>query len=108
MTRAAFYGSPADAADPGAQALRGVGARGFGKLLGVVQVEIGASVWQLPVEAVSFSQDRRDGVAGGFFDDGCGRIGILVSSDASPNELNEQIKKAAADAVDHLSRRAQN
>jgi hypothetical protein len=57
---------------------------------------------------VSFSQDKKDNVAGGFFDDGCGRIGILVSSDASPDELNDQIKRAAADAVDHLSRRAQN
>jgi hypothetical protein len=109
MTRAAFYGSTtAESADLGAQALRGTGPRGFGKLLGVVQVEIGASVWQLPVEAVTFSQDRKDSAAGGFFDDGCGRIGILVSSDASPDELNDQIKKAAADAVDHLSRHAQN
>ena len=77
----------------------------FGKLVGVVEVAVGDHVFKVPIEAVTFFADSDAGEsAGGFFDDGKGHLGILVSSDATPGERDALIKKATADAVGHLSR----
>jgi hypothetical protein len=75
------------------------------RLLGFVQVQVGAKVFALPVQAVRFGEE---GGGGGFFTEQSGNIGILVNADASESEVKEQILKAAEEAVQHISRRYLN
>ncbi len=83
----------------------------LGKQVGVVEVAVGATVISLPVSTLSFSRggrDRSSRLAGGFFDDGDGHVGIIVDSDATPREVNEQIRVAVEDAVAHFDKRTLN
>ena len=43
------------------------------------QVQVGARVYALPVQAVRMERDGEETPAGGFFSDKSGRYGILVS-----------------------------
>ncbi len=82
----------------------------LGKQVGVVEVAVGATVISLPVSTLSFSRGGRDRarLAGGFFDDGDGHVGIIVDSEATPREVNEQIRAAVEDAVAHFDKRTIN
>jgi hypothetical protein len=80
----------------------------LGKQVGVVEVAVGATVIQLPVSTLRFTpgpRDSRSRLAGGFFDDGDGHVGIIVDSDATPRQVNEQIRVAVEDAVAHFDKR---
>lgn len=70
-----------------------------GKLLGVVQVRVGARTFALPVQSLAFDRDG-SAPAGGFFMEG-DQLGILV--DASRPDVDDQIQRATEDAVRHLS-----
>jgi hypothetical protein len=76
------------------------------QLLGFVQVQIGAKIIALPVQAVRFGDVGIS--AGGFFTEQSGNFGILVNADASEKEVREQILQASEEAVRHLSRRYLN
>jgi hypothetical protein len=78
------------------------------RLVGYVQLRVGQSVYALPVQSARFDRDAGS-QPGGFFVEGDGaQLGILVDSDASPGEVQEQIATASADAVRHISRRFLN
>ena len=85
-----------------------------GRLLGFVQVRVGAKVFALPVQAVHFERDQEsDAPAGGFFaekgaEEGPDEYGILVDDEASPSDVQEQIAKGSAEAVRHISQRFLN
>ena len=80
------------------------------RLLGFVQVRVGAQVFALPVQAVHFERDQSNPIpAGGFFTDGgAEHCGILVDEDASESVVQEQIAKASEEAVRHISRKLLN
>jgi hypothetical protein len=76
------------------------------KLLGYVQLRVGAKLYALPVQAVRF--DRDSGTEpGGFFDEK-GELGILVDSEASDIDVRAQIETASVDAVRHISKKFLN
>lgn len=70
-----------------------------GKLLGFVQVRVGSRTYAVPVQAMEMDQDG-GAPAGGFFVEG-DQLGIVV--DESAPDVAEQIKRATAEAVRHLS-----
>ena len=77
-----------------------------GRLLGFVRVVVGGKVFDLAVQSMSFGKDG-EGTAGGFFSKD-GQLGILVDESVSPSEAREQIQRATAEAVRHLSQRFLN
>lgn len=79
---------------------------GGSRLLGFVRVVVGAHVFDLPVQAVSFEKDG-DRSAGGFFVNE-GEYGILVDEAAPQPQVQAQIEKATAEAVRHLSQKYLN
>lgn len=82
-----------------------------GKQVGVVEVAVGATVISLPVSTLGFARggrDRASHLAGGFFDDGDGHMGIIVDADATPREVSEQIRAGVEDALAHLGKRTLN
>ncbi|WP_394838992.1 hypothetical protein LVJ94_19060 [Pendulispora rubella] len=78
------------------------------KLIGFVQVHVGARIFALPVQAVKFDRDRSSIPPGGFFSDEAGQYGILVDGDASPSDVQSQIAAASAEAVRYISARFLN
>jgi hypothetical protein len=80
------------------------------RLLGYVQVRVGARIFAVPVQAVSFERDQpAAGLAGGFFtEEAQGEYGIIVDGDASGTDLEEQIRKASVEAVRHISQKFLN
>jgi hypothetical protein len=82
-------------------------ARLSSRFLGFVQVQVGARVFALPVQAVHFTSENDSASAGGLFEE-AGEMGILVSEDASPADVQAQIVKASAEAVRELSKRYLN
>lgn len=81
------------------------------RLLGFVQVRVGAKVFALPVQAVHFERDQvSDTPAGGFFadDSSATQYGIIVDGDASESDVQAQIRKGSEDAVRHISQKFLN
>jgi hypothetical protein len=78
------------------------------KLLGYVQLRVGQNVYALPVQTVRFDRDATSAPGGFFVQDDDGQLGILVDSDASANEVQDQIAAASAEAVRHISKRFLN
>ncbi len=78
------------------------------RLIGFVQVHVGARVFALPVQAVRFDRDRSSIPPGGFFSDEAGQYGIIVDGDASPSDVQAQIAAASAEAVRHISQKFLN
>lgn len=77
-----------------------------GNLLGFVRVVVGGHVFDLAVQSMSLEQDG-DKKSGGFFSEN-GQLGILVDDTVTPPEMKEQIEKATAEAVRHLSQKILN
>lgn len=77
-----------------------------GKLLGFVRVVVGGHVFDLAVQSMSLEKDGEKS-AGGFFSDN-GQLGIVVDDTVTPPEMKEQIEKATAQAVRHLSQKVLN
>jgi hypothetical protein len=75
------------------------------RLIGFVQLHVGARVFALPVQAVKLERDRTSIEPGGFFSDEAGHYGILVDEEGSPETVQEQIAAASADAIRHISRK---
>lgn len=78
------------------------------RLLGYVQLQVGSQVFALPVEAAPLKRDDGSIEGGGFFLEESGSYGILVDSDASPPDVQEQIQRASQDAVKHISQKFLN
>jgi hypothetical protein len=78
------------------------------KLLGYVQLHIGSQVFALPVQSVHLDSDEQGKTPGGFFVAESGQCGILVDETAGDTDVQEQIERASADAVRHISRRFLN
>jgi hypothetical protein len=83
------------------------------RLLGFVQVRVGAKVFALPVQAVHFERDQEsDTPAGGFFaeEDAAAQshYGIIVDGDASESDVQAQIRKGSEEAVRHISQKFLN
>jgi hypothetical protein len=81
------------------------------RLLGFVQVRVGAQVFALPVQAVHFQRDQiTDVPAGGFFADeeAAEQYGIIVDGDASESDVQAQIQKGSEEAVRHISQKFLN
>jgi len=78
------------------------------KLIGFVQVHVGAKIYALPVQAVRIERDRTSTAPGGFFHDESGQFGIIVDGDASPSVVQEQIAAASAEAVRFITKRFLN
>ena len=80
------------------------------RLLGFVQVRVGAKVFALPVQAVHFERDQvSDAPAGGFFAEGGGeQYGIIVDGDASESDVQAQIRRGSEEAVRHISQKLLN
>jgi hypothetical protein len=78
------------------------------RLLGYVQLRVGPNVYALPVQTVKFDRDAESAPGGFFVQDHDGELGILVDSDASAVEVQEQIAAASAEAVRHISKRFLN
>jgi len=77
-----------------------------GKLLGFVRVVVGGHVFDLAVQSMSLEKDGEKS-AGGFFSDN-GQLGIVVDDTVTPPEMKEQLEKATAQAVRHLSQKVLN
>ncbi len=81
------------------------------RLLGFVQVRVGAKVFALPVQAVHFERDQvSDSPAGGFFadEDAANQYGIIVDGDASESDVQAQIRRGSEEAVRHISQKFLN
>ena len=81
------------------------------RFLGFVQVQVGAKVFTLPVQAIDYANDLPKGVesdatraSGGFFAASTGELGIFVDGNASATDIQAQIAKGSNEAVRHLSR----
>jgi hypothetical protein len=81
------------------------------RLLGFVQVRVGAKVFALPVQSVHFERDNASGPpAGGFFtdEDEGNPYGIIVDGDASESDVQAQIRRGSEEAVRHISQKMMN
>jgi hypothetical protein len=81
------------------------------RLLGFVQVRVGAKIFALPVQSVHFERDTSSVTpAGGFFaDENEGdQYGIIVDSDASESDVQAQIRRGSEEAVRHISQKLLN
>jgi hypothetical protein len=86
------------------------------RLLGFVQVRVGAKIFALPVQSVHFERDSASGVpAGGFFaEEGTAdggdahQYGIIVDSDATESDVQAQIQRGSEEAVRHISQKLLN
>ncbi len=78
------------------------------RFLGYVQLQVGAKVFALPVQAVPLKKPDGSIQPGGFFTEASGQCGIIVDSEASANDVEEQIQRASEDAVRHISKKYLN
>jgi hypothetical protein len=78
------------------------------RFLGYVQLQVGSKIFALPVQAVPLTRPDGTSTPGGFFTEDSGECGIIVDSEASPLDVQEQIQKASLDAVQHISKKYLN
>jgi hypothetical protein len=78
------------------------------RFLGYVQLQVGSKIFALPVQAVPLTRPDGTSAPGGFFTEDSGECGIIVDSEASPLDVQEQIQKASLDAVQHISKKYLN
>lgn len=78
------------------------------RFLGYVQLQVGTKTFALPVQAAPLKRADGSTKPGGFFTEDSGQFGILVDSEASDGDLQEQIQKASLDAVAHISKKFLN
>ena len=74
------------------------------KFIGFVQLRVGSKVFALAVQAVPLARQDGSSQPGGFFIERPGEYGIIVDSDASPENVQEQIKRASEEAARHIGR----
>jgi hypothetical protein len=73
------------------------------RIVGVVQLKVGARVVSVPVHSVTFLSEDGAKTSGGFFVEG-DSCGIVVSAQASAQDVQTQMNEACRDAVRHLSK----
>lgn len=78
------------------------------RLLGYVQLQIGSRIYALPVQAAPLRKADGTMEPGGFFMEDSGQFGILVDSEASASDVQDQIQRASLDAVRHISKKFLN
>ena len=78
------------------------------RFLGYVQLQVGSQVFALPVQATPLKQADGTQAPGGFFAEASGELGIIVDSEASASEVQDQIQRASMDAVRHISKKFLN
>jgi hypothetical protein len=78
------------------------------RFLGYVQLQVGSKVFALPVQAAPLKRADGSEKPGGFFMEDSGQYGILVDSEASERDVQDQIQKASLDAVAHISKKFLN
>jgi hypothetical protein len=78
------------------------------RLLGYVQLQIGSRIYALPVQAAPLRKPDGTMEPGGFFMEESGQLGILVDSEASASDVQDQIQRASLDAVRHISKKFLN
>jgi hypothetical protein len=77
-----------------------------GRLLGYVQVRVGANLVTVPVQAMNLDRDGLK-APGGFYSEN-GQLGIYVDDTVSPKDVEEQIRRGSNDAVLHISKKVFN
>jgi hypothetical protein len=83
-------------------------ARFQSRFLGYVQLQVGSKIFALPVQAAPLTRPDGTSRPGGFFTEESGSYGILVDSEASAKDVQEQIQKASLDAANHISKKFLN
>ena len=78
------------------------------KFLGYVQLQVGSKVFALPVQAAPLHRPDGTKEPGGFFAEDSGKLGILVDSEASAGDVQDQIQRASLDAAKHISKKFLN
>lgn len=75
------------------------------RLVGVVQLRVGAKLYAVPVQALDFASavaDTQGSARGGFYVQG-DQMGILVDQAADEQQMRSQVMEGCAEAVRHLS-----
>jgi len=93
--------------EPNEAAMRDIGHE-TARFLGYLQLQVGSHTYALPVQATPLNRPDGTSRPGGFFVEDSGKLGILVDSAATADEMQRQIKRASLDAVRHISRRFLN
>jgi hypothetical protein len=78
-----------------------------GRFLGYVQLVVGSKLVALPVQAVPLRRPDGTVTPSGLVREGT-QFGIVVDSEASPSDVQAQIKRASLDAVKELSQKYLN
>jgi hypothetical protein len=78
------------------------------RLVGVIQLRVGARVFALPVEEATLTSADGSKKPGGFFFEGPNRFGILVDRDVSEAERTADIQKASLEAASVIARKFLN
>jgi len=76
------------------------------RLLGYVQLRVGARIIAVPVQSMKLEQDggKRPG---GFYVEGS-QLGIYVDEQAAESDVEEQIRQASNEAVLHMTKKIFN
>jgi hypothetical protein len=76
------------------------------RLLGYVQLRVGARIIAVPVQSMKLEQDggKRPG---GFYVEGS-QLGIYVDEQAGESDVEEQIRQASNEAVLHMTKKIFN
>jgi hypothetical protein len=76
------------------------------RLLGYVQLRVGARIIAVPVQSMKLEQDggKRPG---GFYVEGS-QLGIYVDEQAAESDVEEQIRQASNEAVLHITKKIFN
>jgi hypothetical protein len=73
------------------------------RVVGFVQLKVGERVVSVPVHSVAFLSEDGARTSGGFFVEG-ESFGIVVSAQASAQDVQSQMSEACRDAIRHLSK----
>ena len=78
------------------------------RVVGVIQLRVGARVFALPVEEATLTSADGSKKPGGFFFEGPHRFGILVDRDLSEAERNADIQRASVEAAAVIAKKFLN
>jgi hypothetical protein len=78
------------------------------RLVGVIQLRVGARVFALPVEEATLTSADGTKKPGGFFFEGPHRFGILVDRDVTEAERSADIQKASLEAASVIAKKFLN
>jgi hypothetical protein len=76
------------------------------RLLGYVQLRVGARIIAVPVQSMKLERDGRH-QPGGFYVEGS-QFGIYVDDEAAEDEVAEQIRAGSNEAVLHITKKIFN